>query len=577
MEEAGIPWIKVNSSVKSSKINIVNDFLCRLGYFKHRRRNLFERTYVIQHDRAETLLRQGYYFLSRFGRTCPVQMYDYNNPVQMYYPKLDKNEIYPVAHRQYIYFINGSENLEKFRKEPLEYVDSTSLNRPLYPIKFAVIGPPKSGKTTLCKRFEQEFALELISKPQALNYVLREMPSSKLASEVAFQLSINKMVDSKTTLKCAITQTMTKKSISQGFVLDGFPDNIDELQELISGDVIPYFFINLNINLNATLERSTQCSCDTTSCDFDGWCTDHNSLLLYLGEEYQNLYYIDGNRSKWDVWTEAKEKLFQIIHSIHDYCLKIPLEIPVRLTHMCITPQEFEQRQSSYRDFCPACYSDNCTLNSSGFPPKRTGLVQYLDKYYWLCENHIEKFLLTPRYFVPPINITLSDELPARVNIENIKDLKQKIYASGYDMVILINSQPNTIMKSGSSMYAAEYMDNVYLFMNEENLQIFMKEPDKYAQNAVNFLPKRPLPPVVLDKLPNLGYLQQTQAEIIVKALYTLGKLKPKYPGLDNTKSASIYLGTFLKINNSKGTIESKKKYKEIHTTFLKRWDFAMF
>jgi len=44
-----------------------------------------------------------------------------------------------------------------------------------------------------------------------------------------------------------------------------------------------------------------------------------------------------------------------------------------------------------------------------------------------------------------------------------------------------------------------------------------------------------------------LGYLEQTAATAIINALSAVGSLKPKFPFLDSTKSALIYVACHLK------------------------------
>ena len=44
-----------------------------------------------------------------------------------------------------------------------------------------------------------------------------------------------------------------------------------------------------------------------------------------------------------------------------------------------------------------------------------------------------------------------------------------------------------------------------------------------------------------------LGYLEQTAATAIINALSSVGSLKPKFPFLDSTKSALIYVACHLK------------------------------
>ena len=86
-----------------------------------------------------------------------------------------------------------------------------------------------------------------------------------------------------------------------------------------------------------------------------------------------------------------------------------------------------------------------------------------------------------------------------------------------------------------------------------ENMSIFhqcfylSRQPDHYE---VTVLPTKLPPlkqPVPVTSLPMLGYLEQTAATAIINALSAVGSLKPKYPFLNSTKSALIYVAYHLK------------------------------
>lgn len=58
-----------------------------------------------------------------------------------------ESSVFPVIHRQYIYFFSSKENKETFMKNPIKYICQPKA-KPAVPVKIAIVGPPKSGKTT---------------------------------------------------------------------------------------------------------------------------------------------------------------------------------------------------------------------------------------------------------------------------------------------------------------------------------------------------------------------------------------------------------------------------------------------
>ena len=62
-------------------------------------------------------------------------------------PNLPK--AWPVVYRQHVYFLSSKDARKKFVEDPLSFVDRPAI-KPVVPIRLAIVGPPKSGKTT-CK------------------------------------------------------------------------------------------------------------------------------------------------------------------------------------------------------------------------------------------------------------------------------------------------------------------------------------------------------------------------------------------------------------------------------------------
>ena len=74
-----------------------------------------------------------------------------------------------------------------------------------------------------------------------------------------------------------------------------------------------------------------------------------------------------------------------------------------------------------------------------------------------------------------------------------------------------------------------------------------MRLPEEYWDLTLpHKLPPRTAP-LPVQGLPMLGYMEQTVAQAITKALTAVGNFKPKYPFLSSSRSAEIYIAYHLK------------------------------
>ncbi len=139
--------------------------------------------------------------------------------------------------------------------------------------------------------------------------------------------------------------------------------------------------------------------------------------------------------------------------------------------------------------------------------------------------------------------------LPRKLKPEQVKaQFPKPIELNGYCPVTYLDGKLRyEAIEQGCVEFAAEYKNRIYFMLNDECLDKFMRRPDSYANLK---LPHK-LPPVknpmnVLG-LPMMGYLEQTVADLLKKALFEAGNFKPKFPFLTPTRSALLYVAYYLK------------------------------
>ncbi|XP_049766364.1 adenylate kinase 9-like [Schistocerca cancellata] len=183
----------------------------------------------------------------------------------MYTPQNEKDLMFPVIHRKYIYFTSSKENCDLFMKDPMKYINQESYI-PNLPIKLAIIGPPKSGKSKLAEELSREFGVKVVTPGQSLRYTLEEIPASALSIAIEEKLRSGAHVPSYLLVPSIEVATMVPRGATQGFVLDGFPNTEEESQLLENLGIIPYIFIILQYSNRTSEKNLKKLSANLYSC-----------------------------------------------------------------------------------------------------------------------------------------------------------------------------------------------------------------------------------------------------------------------------------------------------------------------
>ncbi|KAL3268319.1 hypothetical protein HHI36_007437 [Cryptolaemus montrouzieri] len=498
-----IPWEEVKSE-KQLELTQYEAYIL-VDKFRFRNESFFERTYEISLDVAERLLNCGYFLLSQFGRTCPVQYNKGEVAMQLFLPMEQKFNVFPIIHRQYIYFVIGKDEKREFQKNPLKYVDIDPFKFPLIPVRLAIIGPPKCGKSALADRFRNELGLKVITKGQAARYVMNYLTYSTLAVSMEERLRDGLDLKEKMVLSCVEASMFDPRAVTQGVVMDGFPSSAKEVKYLASMGLTPHLVIDLYtedpwvyqyVSTDALKQFEPPYSKHFMEYRYKVWEKEQQKFRSWLDREYQNMVRVPINTCMWDIWEESYSFVKAAVYEIKHYHIHSKDGWPLRLSYMLVSPLEFKERQSSYKMYCPCCLCRFNKLVSGGSPPDRTGLVHFHD----------------------------------------LKSIE------------------------GTLEYACQFGNATYLFNSMDCLNKFMQSPWTYCN--VNVTPKVvKLPSLSYKDLPPLGTLEQFVAKDVISALKSTTTIRPVLPGLSIEQSALLCVALFLKINNKRLTSSDIESY----------------
>lgn len=554
--EHKIKIVSVDATKPLSKVQ--RHALSKLSRVRTLCESFFEQSFVVNMGVADKLIKTGYCFYSKFRQMCPVHIYEY--PDTTYNPfKIAKREgkLFPVVHRNYVYYIFGKDSLKKFRINPLKYIISDNiLSYHSFPMSIGVIGGPKSGKSSLAAKLAKRYEFTCVSKGTAIRNILENMHWTTLAIKMKKMLETGGCLDNDLIVQAVQTTLIDYRTILFGFILDGFPDSASEALELARLSLYPLVMFDLSSDNKRKLLENSQnetyydkikrlppYSQSYINFRLSKWNNQRHSIRDFINDDYRNLMALNANVSKWQCLQDAVDYIKSLRPKIHNYISNMGINI-VSADAMCISRKMFEERMSKFKNLCPVCFRKNI-LRHNDYPVDRKGIVLYNDLFYWVCSEHMKSVLDKPQIYLQGQRVNIP-ELP--VPVKNIDYCN--VYENGVCIVTYAENLPSQVIKSGSNKYAVSYNRKVYLFCGAKCLDKFMARPHLYHDIHV-FKNRGILPRVTLKQLPNIGYLEQTVGNMLTKACCAVNVLRPKYPGLSVDLSGALFIGLYLKVHNA--------------------------
>ncbi|XP_077018750.1 adenylate kinase 9 isoform X3 [Tamandua tetradactyla] len=585
-----IPIILINGARKIHTVQYTLNM--KVKPLVENRASIFEKCYPVASHLAQKMLKLTYKYLSTFGYWDPVKLSEGETfkPVES-----SETPCYPVIHRQYIYFLSSKETREKFMKNPIKYIRQPK-PKPTLPIKIAIAGPPKSGKTTVAQKLASVYGLKRLSVGDALRYVLNHQPETELALMLNWHLHKGMTAPDELAIQAIEIALMESKCNTAGVVIDGYPVTKYQMNLLEARTIIPIIIIELNVPSKEIFKRlllekkkeqslpyPLHNSAQIIAVKNSKYRKNIGEIRQYYQEQHQNWYMIDGFHSKWWVWNEVLKNVQIINKCIQTYLERIKAGKAACIDKLCISPQELNSRLGEFGQFCPVSLAESCELFDCSVTKSLEFAAEFRGHYYKMAsQEKLNKFLENPELYVPPLApnpLPPADMIPKTLTLSQLKSRFPKCAElQGYCPVTYQEGkQRYEALVPGNIKYALEYRDRIYICESQEKLQKFLRSPLKYwDQKLPHKLP--PLKePIFLTSLPLPGYLEQGTATSLIKAMNAAGCFKPKFPFLSIRRSALLFIAFHLKAFNPKGSEYTRKKYKKKMEWFVERCELITY
>jgi YHS domain-containing protein len=275
------------------------------------------------------------------------------------------------------------------------------------------------------------------------------------------------------------------------------------------------------------------------------WKQSVDKIKSLYSSKYSNWVEMDATRSKWSLKNEGELLLVEALKRRQTYIDLKSQKKAAPISEVGLSNSFILENRSHFLAYCPVSLVDDQYLHVSYC--NTPFMAEFQSKFYYMRDEAAFKlFLNNPERYVGE---KLPEELPTKRPKSDLKMFFPKtISFKGYCPVTFAEGPKGfDSIIPGMHDSIVVYEGNLFAFRDEVQLQKFMQRPWKYAHQTLPTKLPPPTAPIPLSGLPVVGYLEQTIATALTKALLNAGSLKPKHPFRTLEQSAKQFVALHLR------------------------------
>jgi hypothetical protein len=332
----------------------------------------------------------------------------------------------------------------------------------LVPVSAVVLGGPGSGRTELAQRLCDDFECVLISPERAIESLLTDTATCALSVQINELLEKGRAIPKRHIVQALQHAMLSTRAQSHGFVLDGFPQTLDDVKVLEEVGIRPRSVFHL-VGC-ATTDAATDQSSYAEAARWRTFDEHTPGILQWYTDEYDCVTELDGARSRWWLATEAAETIVEQLTCEHAYVAARLAEIPAPVNRVGYSRAEITEDLSDFGMYCPVHWLDHSELVCVDESDTQF-TVLYMKRFYKLADKvGFSKFTANPEKY---IEARLPTFLPVRKNAADVKMCFPKpIKWAGFCPVTYVaNGRRYSAIQVGSNDFAVEYKSGFYVFV----------------------------------------------------------------------------------------------------------------
>jgi adenylate kinase family enzyme/YHS domain-containing protein len=565
-----------------------------LSRFVDERAGLFARAVALPPKEAEAKLRACHKALSKWGRHCPVQAAREGTLSDVF-----SSAKFPVLFREHIYFPASRAARDEFLRNPARYTAGLDKRAPpcVRP-RLAVIGPTKSGRTTLSEALARELGVVHLSIRRAVEETVKS--GTDLGIKIEGFLRKGFCVPDEYAVRALAYVLALEPCVKRGWVLDGFPFSAAQMGLMEEYGITPDKVYSLQAEPSVVVDRANAARARAEEAHaelvarweaaqedpeaaaqeaeerglpplpaarperlvlhdsvraymvrYESYMTSRATIEGFYGPEQRNIMVpLQATDAAWKNKAKALAAAREVVRCRQDYLAAMHLDAAACVHNLGVLPSELKEAEGHFGRYDPVCLASltRKQLHLVGRTTEFTAV--YRGRYYHMKGRaELASFLEDPEFF---IRGTLPDALPEHLPEDEART------AAGFELqghcgVTLANpklSGYDSIVLGDPVACAVRYDGRLFAMAGESELAAFMVAPWLYDRLTLPH--KIPAPPQdpLLDGLPIQGYLEQVVARVLTQGLTVVAKTRPAFPYRTIKESALKHLALFLRANN---------------------------